>query len=74
MATRQPPPPPENIHSLAGLYPPGKPRDSSKPYIGFAENITLGYVFLTQKKNGKNYIFFPKFMDYFFQVFHISCG
>ena len=45
MTSKKLPPPPENIHSLAGLYPPGKPRDPSKPYIGFAENRTLGYVF-----------------------------
>ena len=42
MTARSPPPPPENIHSMAGLYPPGKPRDPDKPYIGFAENSVLG--------------------------------
>ena len=49
MTSKKLPPPPENIHSLAGLYPPGKPRDPNKPYIGFAENITLGYVFFFKK-------------------------
>ena len=42
MTARNPPPPPENIHSIAGLYPPGKPRNPDKPYIGFAENSVLG--------------------------------